>query len=30
MFTQVLTIEGFCLVALGTLLGITVGAFHYR
>lgn len=26
MFTQVLTIEGFCLVALGTLLGITVGA----
>ena len=26
MFEQVLTIEGFCLVALGTLLGITVGA----
>ncbi|MEK9986151.1 MAG: tripartite tricarboxylate transporter permease, partial [Opitutae bacterium] len=26
MFEQVLTVEGFCLVALGTLLGITVGA----
>ena len=26
MFEQVLTIEGFCLVSLGTLLGITVGA----
>ena len=26
MFEQVLTIEGFCLVVLGTLLGITVGA----